>query len=96
MYFGACKLLKVARKAHDYGNYVYIITNLVHTVTNLVLLTQVSRWNRASKDMFTNYVDIISNYVQISNHVSNYHWHRTHKGQPVSAISDFAPFSAQE
>ena len=50
------------------------MVNLVHTVTNLVLLTQVSRWNRASKDMFTNYVEIISNYVQIiSNHVSNYH-----------------------
>ena len=34
-------------------------------ITVYVLLTQISRWNRASKDVFIDYVGIVKNYVQI-------------------------------
>ena len=34
-------------------------------ITAYLLLTQISRWNRASKDVFADYVGIVKNYVQI-------------------------------
>ena len=49
--------LEVAREARKY--------HYVHIMSNFVPLTQVSRWKQATKDIFTNYVEMISNYVQI-------------------------------
>ena len=40
------------------------MTNYSH----FVLFKQVSRWNQASKDTFTHYVEIMSNYVKIISH----------------------------
>ena len=34
-------------------------------ITAYVLLTQISRWSRASKDVFIDYVGVVKNYVQI-------------------------------
>ena len=53
---------EAAPNAHNY-RYVHIISHY------FVLLTHLSSWNRASKDIFINYVEIIINYVKV---VSNY------------------------
>ena len=57
-----------------------------------VFLTQLNRWNRVSKDIFTNNIQIISNYVEITlwciaqrftslkstQLIDHYHWQLTH------------------
>ena len=49
------------KAARDFHNYHYM-----NMISNVVLLTHLSRWNRASKDIFIHSsVEIISNYVQI-------------------------------
>ena len=47
-------------------NQLLIITNYVSHNCNFVLVMQVSHWKRASKDIFTNYAEIISYDIQIT------------------------------
>ena len=44
MCFGTNKALEAVRKAHNY--------RYVNIISNFVLLTHLSRWNEASKDIF--------------------------------------------
>ena len=63
-----CNYLLLTQVSRQNQHERLIIINYVHIITN-VLLTQLGHWNRAAKDIIIYYVKISSNYVNI---ISNY------------------------
>ena len=68
----------------------------MHTITNFVLLMQVSRWTQTSKDVFTNYLGIISDYGQIINNYVEitllclFQWHASIRSTQLEIIIENA------